>query len=237
MATIKQEDLYTLGPILLLGAPGAGKGTQAKLLMDTFKVPQISTGDILREQRRRHTELGRLADECMQRGDLVPDNLVNRMIAERLQDSDCGLGYVLDGFPRTLAQANWLDATLAEGKITLPVVAIQIQVSHDELLRRITGRRVCPRGHIYNVYTKPSTVFGICDLDGDPLEQRNDDSESVFEQRMKTFHEQTAPVIDHYCRLGRFCEVDGASPVTVVTEAIHFGLQRFRNESQVHGSI
>ena len=172
----------------------------------------------------------------MQRGELVPDDLVNKMVAERLRRPDCTQGYILDGFPRTLTQADWLDETLAGSKIAYPVVAIRIQVDHDELLHRITGRRICSKGHIYNIYSHPPLVPGICDLDGEKLEQRNDDTEPVFEQRMRSFHEQTAPVIDHYCRQGRFSEVNGAAPVEVVTAAIHSELERLRTDPQAHGS-
>ncbi len=224
------------GPVLLLGAPGVGKGTQAKLLMAAFEIPQVSTGDLLREHRKNHTELGRLADERMQRGELVSDDLVNKMVAERLQRPDCARGYILDGFPRTLTQADWLDGSLAKTKAPYPVVAISIQVAHDELLHRITGRRICPQGHIYNIYSQPSVVAGVCDLDGEKLEQRNDDTEAVFEKRIKSFHDQTAPVVKHYCRQGRFCEVNGAEPVEVVTAEIRSALARLRTEPQAHGS-
>ena len=224
------------GPVLLLGAPGVGKGTQAKLLMAAFEIPQISTGDLLREHRKNHTGLGRLADAWMQRGELVPDDLVNEMVAERLQNPDCGRGYILDGFPRTLTQAAWLDDSLALTKASCPVVAVSIEVAHDELLHRITGRRICPQGHIYNIYSQPPLASGVCDVDGEKLEQRDDDTEAVFERRIQSFHDQTAPVVDHYCRQGRFCEVNGAEAVDVVTTAIHFALQRFRTGSQAQGS-
>lgn len=226
----------TPGPVLLLGAPGVGKGTQAKLLMAAFEIPQISTGDLLREHRRNGTELGRLADERMQRGELVSDDLVNQMVAERLQGPDCTRGYILDGFPRTLAQADWLDCSLALNKVAYPVVAISIHVSHKELLQRITGRRICPHGHIYNIYSHPPAIASICDLDGEKLEQRNDDTEAVFENRMKSFHDQTAPVVDHYCRQGRFCEVNGAESVGDVTVEIRSALKRLRSDPQAHGS-
>ena len=215
---------------MLLGAPGVGKGTQAKLLMAEFAIPQISTGDLLREHRRNHTELGMLADDLMKRGELVPDDLVNQMIAARLPDPDCGRGYILDGFPRTLTQAHWLDGYLGETEAPYPVVAISIKVDHVELLRRITGRRISPTGRIYNIYTAPPRVPGICDVDGSKLTQRSDDTEAVFEQRMKTFYEQTEPVIDHYRRQGRFAEVDGSQPVEVVTGAIRAELQRLREQ-------
>ena len=226
----------TPGPVLLLGAPGVGKGTQAKLLMAAYEIPQISTGDLLREHRKNGTELGRLADERMQRGELVSDDLVNEMVAERLRRPDCTRGYILDGFPRTLAQANWLDGSLAKNMIAYPVVAISINVSHKELLQRITGRRICPQGHIYNVYSHPPAIAGTCDLDGEKLEQRNDDTEVVFENRIRSFHDQTAPVVDHYCRQGRFCEVNGGESVDVVTAEIRSALERLRTDPQAHGS-
>ena len=219
---------FTPGPVLLLGAPGVGKGTQAKLLMGASAIPQISTGDLFREHRRNHTKLGMMADELMQRGELVPDDLVNEMVAERLASADCRRGYILDGFPRTLAQANWLDAYLAQIKTAFPVVAISIEVDREELLKRITGRRICPSGHIYNIYSQPSKVAGVCDVDGQELQQRSDDSIAVFEQRMKSFQEQTAPVVEHYRTQGRFAEVDGALQVEQVSSEIGFALQRLR---------
>ena len=233
MAKTEQSDSsFTPGPVLLLGAPGVGKGTQAKLLMAAFAIPQVSTGDLLREHRKNYTELGRLADACMQRGELVPDDLVNRMVATRLEDPDCARGFVLDGFPRTLIQADWLDGSLLEHHAPSPVVALSLKVSHGELLHRITGRRICPQGHIYNIYSQPPAVAGVCDLDGETLEQRNDDTEAVFEQRMRSFHDQTAPVIQHYRRQGRFCEVDGSGPVEAVTSAIRAELRRLRTQAQ-----
>lgn len=228
--------VLTPGPVLLLGAPGVGKGTQAKLLMAAYEIPQISTGDLLREHRKNNTDLGRLADAHMQRGDLVSDKLINEMVAERLQRSDCARGYILDGFPRTLTQADWLDGSLAKTRARYPVVAISIQVAHDELLHRITGRRICPRGHIYNIYRQPPAVAEICDLDGEKLEQRSDDTEAVFEKRIQSFYDQTAPVVEHYCRQGRFCEVNGAKPIQVVASGIRSALERLRTEPQAEGS-
>ncbi len=219
---------FVPGPVLLLGAPGVGKGTQAQVLMGNYAIPQISTGDLLREHRRNHTVLGLMADELMQRGELVPDDLVNRMVADRLNNRDCARGYILDGFPRTLAQADWLDDYVSRKGSEDPVIALSIQVDHEELLRRITGRRVSPAGRIYNIYSAPPRVAGVCDVDGSKLEQRNDDTETVFEQRMKTFHEQTAPVIEHYRAQGRFAEVDGTLAIEAVTEAIGAALHRLR---------
>ena len=154
----------TPGPILLLGAPGVGKGTQAQEIVKAWGIPQISTGDILRGNVARGTELGKLAKEIMGRGDLVPDDLVNKMVAARLGEPDTKEGYILDGFPRTLGQAEWLDAHLAAEKSPLPVVAVSIRVGYTQLLRRITGRRTCPACHrIYNIYFQPPKVDMVCD--------------------------------------------------------------------------
>lgn len=228
---------FVPGPVLLLGAPGVGKGTQAKLLMAKFHIPQISTGDLLREHRKQRTSLGCAAEEKMKQGDLVPDSLVNEMVAERLRGDDCVRGYILDGFPRTLAQADWLDEFLDATNAISPVVAVSVQVDRDVLLRRITGRRICPQGHIYNLYSKPPSVPGLCDLDRQELEQRSDDTESVFQQRMKAFYDQTEPVIEHYRRRGRFGEVDGSQSVEHVTNDVLVELRRLRRESHAEGSI
>jgi adenylate kinase len=222
------------GPVLLLGAPGVGKGTQAKILMASFGIPQISTGDLLRAHRARHTKLGMLAEDLMSQGQLVPDDLVTEMVADRLTEPDAQRGYILDGFPRTLPQADWLDAHLAKAdasrESTLPVVAVSINVAYDELLHRITGRRISPAGRIYNIYSNPPKIAGICDVDGSHLTQRTDDSEEVFIERMKTFEALTEPVIAHYRSHGRFEEVDGSQPVEQVNAAIASALKRLRQE-------
>lgn len=229
-----REESFLPGPILLLGAPGVGKGTQAKILMDEFHIPQISTGDLLRDHRSRHSELGLLADEFMRRGELVPDDLVNRMVARRLAASDCATGFILDGYPRTLVQAEWLDLALAEeldagGK--LPVVAISILVDHDALLRRVTGRRMSAAGRIYNIYSNPPKVEGLDDEDGSALTQRSDDTEAAFEQRMREFNAKTAAVIEHYRAQGRFYEVDGSLSVAEVTSAIREAILTLRRQT------
>jgi adenylate kinase len=225
-------EAFLPGPVLLLGAPGVGKGTQAKLLMAEFGIPQISTGDLLRDNIAKGTELGKAARSLMDQGLLVSDDLVNKMVADRLQQPDVARGYILDGFPRTLVQAEWVDSYLANGSQALPLVAISIVVGYDELLRRITGRRLCPAGHIYNIYTNPPKVEGKCDVDGQTLIQRSDDSEKVFQERMKTFEEQTAPVVTHYCKQGRFEEVDGSRSVEAVTAAIASALRRLREKGK-----
>jgi adenylate kinase len=219
------------GPILLIGPPGVGKGTQAKLLMAEFGIPQISTGDLLREHRRNRSALGQIADRLIDQGTLVPDDLVNQMVAERLAQPDCAHGYILDGFPRTLAQAAWLDEYLAGTTPDYPVVVVSLLVDHDDLLKRITGRRICPEGHIYNIYSQPPAQPGICDVDGKPLEQRKDDTEAVFASRMKIFEEETAPVIPHYRSQGRFTEIDGLREVSQVTGAIQAALKALRRAS------
>jgi adenylate kinase len=208
-----------------MGAPGVGKGTQAKAIVAAWGIPQISTGDLLRANVVGKTDLGRQAEALMQQGLLVPDELVNQMVAERLKQPDTGRGYILDGFPRTLGQAEWLDGYLAgaapDHPKSLPVVAVNVRVEYTQLLRRVTGRRICPAcGSIYNVYLHPPKVEGICDLDGTPLTRRQDDTEAVFEGRMRSYDEQTAPVVEHYRTLKRLAEVDGEQPVDQVTAAV-----------------
>jgi adenylate kinase len=219
------------GPVLLLGAPGVGKGTQAQLLVSRYGIPQISTGDLLRANIARGTELGLKAKEIISSGRLVDDSLVNFMVLNRLKEPDTTRGYILDGYPRTLDQARFLDRTLTELNLPpqLPVVAINIVVAYDELLRRITGRRICPVcKSIYNIYTNAPKADSVCDLEGAPLIQRPDDTEAVFVERMKTFENQTAPVVQHYRGLGRFDEVDGDQPVESVLAAIESTLLKLR---------
>ena len=197
--------------------------------MARFNIPQISTGDLLRAHRANHTPLGLLAEDLMRQGQLVPDDLVNQMVADRLSQPDTHNGFILDGFPRTINQAQWLDAQISSDVSRLPVVAVNIVVAYDELLHRITGRRTCPVCRsIYNVYSNPPLVAGVCDNEGATLQQRSDDSEPVFVERMKTFDAQTAPVIEHYRTQGRFREVNGDQPVEVVTAAITEALHTLR---------
>jgi adenylate kinase len=220
------------GPVLLLGAPGVGKGTQAQLLVTEYGIPQISTGDLLRGNIASGTDLGLKAKEIISTGALVDDAIVNQMVLIRLQERDTNRGYILDGYPRTLEQADFLDATLSDLALPpkLPVVAISILVAYDQLLRRITGRRICPTcKSIYNIYSNPPRIAGQCDLDSAQLIQRPDDTEAVFVERMRTFEEQTAPVVAHYRELGRFREVDGDRPVEAVTAAIEEALIALRS--------
>jgi adenylate kinase len=217
------------GPILLLGAPGVGKGTQAKELVKLWGIPQISTGDLLRANVTQGTPLGRVAKEIMGRGELVPDSLVNEMVAVRLQEPDLAKGYILDGFPRTLGQAGWLDGRLAAQTGGLPVVAVSIQVNYNQLLRRITGRRNCPVCQtIYNVYVNPPKKDGFCDIEGAALTLRADDTEEVFKERMRAYGALTAPVVEHYRALGRFAEVDGDRPIAAIAAGIVAAVERLR---------
>jgi adenylate kinase len=217
------------GPILLLGAPGVGKGTQAKELVKLWNIPQISTGDLLRANVAKGTDLGKLAKEIMARGDLVPDSLVNDMVAARLLEPDTARGFILDGFPRTLVQASWLDGHLAAQVDPLPLIAVSIRVNYNELLRRITGRRNCPVCQtIYNVYMNPPKKDGYCDVEGAALTQRADDTEEVYKERMRAYTALTAPVLDHYRDLGRFAEVDGERPIAEIAAGIVAAVERLR---------
>jgi adenylate kinase len=217
------------GPILLLGAPGSGKGTQAKELVKHWGIPQISTGDLLRAHVEKGTALGKVAKETMDRGELVPDSLVNDMVAVRLLEPDTARGYILDGYPRTLGQAMWLDDRQATQIEALPVVAVSIKVNYNQLLRRITGRRNCPVCQtIYNVYMNPPKQDGICDVEGAALVQRADDTEQVFKERMRAYEALTAPVVEHYRELGRFAEVDGDRPIAEIAAGIVAAVEQLR---------
>lgn len=219
----------TPGPILLMGPPGAGKGTQAKELIKLWGIPQISTGDLLRANVAQGTPLGKVAHEIIGRGELVSDTVVTEMVALRLLEPDTVSGYILDGFPRTLGQARWLDERLASQPEALPVVAVSIKVNYNQLLRRITGRRNCPVCHtIYNVYVNPPKKEGFCDIEGAALIQRDDDTEVVFKERMRAYEALTAPVVEHYRALGRFAEVDGDRPIHEIAAGIVAAVERLR---------
>ncbi len=204
--------------IVLLGAPGAGKGTQAEILAKRTGLPHISSGDIFRENLKKQTELGKLAQKYMSKGELVPDDVTIAMIKERLSRPDCAKGAILDGFPRTPAQAKALDEMLAElgGK----VVAVPfIKVPEEELVDRLSGRLVCKaNGHIFHKKYNPPKVPGICDYDGSELYQREDDKPEVVRNRIRVYLEQTAPLIDFYRARGLLVEIDGNQPIEKVTE-------------------
>ncbi|MFB3916667.1 MAG: adenylate kinase [Terriglobales bacterium] len=218
-----------VGPIILLGAPGAGKGTQAKKIVETYNIPQISTGDILRANVAQGTELGKQAKTIMERGELVPDKLVCDMVANRLMEKDCARGFILDGFPRTVAQAEWLDGFLNGAALkgqqcaALPPLVIEIAVSYDQLLKRLTGRRSCPTcGRIYNIYFQPTRVPDVCDADGSKLLTRKDDSEEVISERLKAYERQTLPLTEYYKGKGRLQVLNGdRDPDTVTAETLN----------------
>jgi adenylate kinase len=222
-----EENSRKVGPVILLGPPGAGKGTQAKRIAERYRIPQISTGDILRENVAQGTEVGLKAKAIMARGELVPDDLMYPMVAERLHCADCGRGFVLDGFPRTPAQAAWLDWFFEHelfdnpnhGKC-LPVV-IRLEADYNHLVRRLTGRRSCPVcGRIYNVYSQPPRCNELCDYDGSKLVIRDDDREEVITRRLQKYDVETRPVADYYEKKGRLVAVNGDLPADEVTRKI-----------------
>jgi len=222
-----EDTSRSIGPVILLGPPGAGKGTQAKRIAEHYGIPQISTGDLLRAHVKNATSLGLLAKDIMARGELVPDELLYGMVAERLREPDCDRGFILDGFPRTAAQAGWLDAFLEHeffdnarrGKC--PPIVIRIDVDYNELLLRLTGRRTCSLcGHIYNVHLQPPRVDELCDIDGSKLIIRNDDREEVIRERLLTYEQQTRPVVDYFDHKGRLVSVNGSLPVDQVVEQV-----------------
>jgi adenylate kinase len=223
------EKNFIPGPVLLVGPPGSGKGTQAKAIMSTWGIPQVSTGDLLRGNVAAKTDLGLKAEELIGKGILVSDDLVNQMVAQRLTQPDCKRGFILDGFPRTLAQAEWLDANIAGFGPGLQVIAVRLKVDYTLLVRRVTGRRNCPTcGSIYNVYLQPPKVDELCDLDGTPLKRRSDDTEEVFGDRLRVYEAQTEPVVAHYRAMGRLEEVDGDQPVDAVKNGILAAVRRLR---------
>ena len=210
--------------LILLGPPGAGKGTQAKRISERYRIPQISTGDILRENVARGSELGLQAKAIMARGELVPDPLVCDMVADRLRQADCELGFILDGFPRTPAQAGWLDAFFEseffDSAHSGPIV-VQLDVDYNQLLLRLTGRRTCPScGRIYNVHSQPPRVDEVCDIDGTQLLTRNDDRQEVIAERLSAYELQTRPVAEYYDRKGRLFQVNADLAVDEVTALI-----------------
>jgi len=208
--------------------------------MGAYGIPQISTGDILRANIANGTELGKAAKALMDQGQLVQDDIVNKMVAARLQDPDVAHGFILDGYPRTREQAAYVETLLRlshssamaapDNDVPLPLVAINIHVAESELLRRITGRRTCVAcRHIYNIYSHPPKQDGICDLDGSALEQRSDDTEQAFEGRMNEYHAKTAPVILYFSdKKDLFRTIDGDQAIQQVHEKIVDALQQLR---------
>ncbi len=206
--------------IVFLGPPGAGKGTQAKILIERYGIPQISTGDMLREHRAKGTELGKKAQEYMDKGQLVPDEIILGMVKERLSQPDCERGFILDGFPRTVAQAEALDRILAEMGKELNF-ALALIVPDELLVERLTGRRTCKNcGMMYHIKYKPPKVEGKCDVCGGQLYQRADDNEETVRNRLMVYHEQTAPLIEYYKNKGILREIDGSKSIEEITQQL-----------------
>lgn len=206
--------------LILLGAPGAGKGTQGKNLSETYKIPQISTGDILRANVRSKTQLGMKAKEYMDKGALVPDDVVVNMVVDRIQQEDCVNGFILDGFPRNLNQAEVLEATLRKMSKKIDS-AVGIDVDRKELVRRLSGRRVCRKcGASYHVIFNPPVNIGMCDKCGSEIYQRDDDKEETIEARLKVYEQETFPLIEYYAKKGLYKAVDGIGTVDQITKSI-----------------
>ena len=206
--------------IIMLGAPGAGKGTQAKQIADKYSIPHTSTGDIFRANIKNGTELGKKAKQYMDQGALVPDELTCDLVMDRLQQDDCKNGFVLDGFPRTIPQAEALDAAL--GKINEKMdYAIDVDVPDENIVNRMSGRRACLNcGATYHLISIPPKVEGICDRCGSEIVLREDDKPETVQKRLKVYHEQTQPLIDYYKNQGILKSVDGTQPMDEVFKAI-----------------
>lgn len=208
---------------MLLGVPGAGKGTQAKRLSAALSYPHVSSGDLFRENLKLDTPIGREAGKYLSRGELVPDEITIDMIEERLRQSDGASGVILDGFPRTTRQAEALE-NMAGGAVQ---AAIHVEVPIERLVERMSGRRVCRQlGHVYHIKHNPPKERGVCDEDGSALYQRDDDKPETVRHRLKVYEEQTAPLIDYYRDRDLLIEVNGDQPIDTVTEEILFSLER-----------
>jgi adenylate kinase len=206
--------------VIFLGPPGAGKGTQARQIAENYNVPHISTGDMFREHASRGTPLGLRAKAIMERGELVPDDLVLSMVEERISRPDCADGFILDGFPRTLPQAEKLNEILRRRFKAEPLV-VHFVVDQNRLIRRLTGRRTCAiGGEIYNIYDHPPRVPGRCDRDGGELVQRPDDREDVIAERLAAYERQTRPLVDYYRGRGVLKDVDGMATPAAVTKNV-----------------
>ena len=205
---------------VLLGPPGAGKGTQAVRLVEKYEIPHISTGDIFRKNIKEGTELGKKAQEYMNAGALVPDELVVDLVKDRLQQDDCKNGFLLDGFPRTIFQAEKLDEFLSESNLKMDIV-INLKVEKEALIKRLTGRKVCKDcGVSYHIVNIPPKKEGVCDICGGELIQRKDDNIETVENRINVYEEQTAPLIGYYKEAGSLVDFDGEASLDEVFDAI-----------------
>jgi adenylate kinase len=214
-----------MGPLLFLGAPGAGKGTQAREISKRFGIPHISTGDMFRENVAQGTALGKAVQAVMDKGELVPDELVNKMVKERLEAEDCRQGFLLDGYPRSVAQAEALRTILKEKSQREPIV-VNLHVSYNVIVERLSGRRVCPVcGRTYNLNSNPPAKDSVCDDDGASLQLRSDDREEAVRERLSEYEARTAPVVDFYKRNGRFFEINADQSPEEITGALARVLQ------------
>jgi adenylate kinase len=217
--------------LVLLGPPGSGKGTQGERLQEELRLPYYATGDILRAAVREGTDLGRAAKEYMDRGDLVPDELIVDMIAARIDSSEAADGFILDGFPRTAPQAEALAEKLAGLGRELTAVLL-IDVSDEEVVRRLGGRRTCvENGHVFHTELNPPREEGVCDIDGSELVTRDDDKPEVIRHRLEQYHAKTAPLIEHYDSQGLLRRIDGAASPEAVCEEIRRTLATLRLEA------
>jgi adenylate kinase len=217
--------------LILLGPPGAGKGTQAERLQEDFPLAYIATGDMLRQAVKDQTELGKRAKEYMDRGELVPDDVIIAVILDRLGEKDTSDGFLLDGFPRTDAQAEALDAALRKVDRRL-TAALLIDVPADDIVRRLSGRRVCPNGHTYHVDFNPPKSDEVCDVDGEPLSQREDDREETVRKRLQVYRDQTSPLIDYYDERDLLHRFDGTRSPTEVHDHLRATIATLRMEDE-----
>ncbi|MDX6634148.1 MAG: adenylate kinase [Solirubrobacterales bacterium] len=216
--------------LVLLGPPGSGKGTQGERLNEDLRLPYYATGDILRAAVRDETELGREAKEYMDRGDLVPDEVIVGVIAERIDSSEALDGFILDGFPRTTPQAEALDAKLSELSRAVTGVLL-IDVSDDEVVRRLGGRRTCEaNGHVFHVEFEPPKEEGVCDIDGSPLIVRDDDKPDVIRKRLENYHEKTEPLVSYYDSRSVLRRIEGEAAPDEVAEQVRRTLATLRME-------
>ena len=216
--------------LVLLGPPGSGKGTQGERLNEDLRLPYYATGDILRAAVRDETELGRTAKEYMDRGDLVPDEVIVGVIAERIDSSEALDGFILDGFPRTTPQAEARDAKLSQLGLAVTAVLL-IDVSDDEVVRRLGGRRTCEaNGHVFHVEFEPPKQEGVCDIDGSPLIVRDDDKPEVIRKRLETYHEKTEPLVSYYDSRSVLRRIEGEAAPEEVAEQIRRTLATIRME-------
>jgi adenylate kinase len=209
---------------LLVGPPGSGKGTHAKRISSRFKIPHVATGDMLRKEVAAGTELGDAVRDIIQAGGLVPDEMVLDMVAHRLSQPDASRGWLLDGFPRTIPQAMALDDQMGARCIDL---VLTLEVPETEIVERISGRRSCPQGHVFHVHADPPRQQGVCDFDGEPLFQREDDRPEVVRSRLEVYARETEPLLEHYRSSGRLVQVDGSgSPEQVYARVEEVFLDR-----------